>query len=50
MHSPLSRRSINIQQSPEVQTGEQHKSIMDFLLPFIRFLQGNAVEAYTGTE
>lgn len=46
-----SRWSINIQQSPEVQTGErlrrtaQHQSIMDFLLSFIRFLQGDAVEA-----
>lgn len=48
---PPSRWSINIQQSPEIQTGErlrrtaQHQSIMDFLLSFIRFLQGDGVEA-----
>lgn len=48
---PMSHWRINIQQSPEVQTGErlrrtaQHQSIMDFLLPFIRFLQWDAMEA-----
>lgn len=48
---PTSHRSINIQQSPEVQTGErlrrtaQHRSIMDFPLPFIRFVLWDAMEA-----